>query len=456
MRAWRRVVLVALPFVVGTAAWAQWKRPFEKGELPPSDLMGKWEQMLRSPEPSVRLAAVEDMWRARHKETAAMLLAAVSDSDEGVSSEATGLVEMNQKIGIPTAAEPILRLLCSDTPFHRAHGARLAASHAEPGRFAEAMLKAATDSEAEVRAWAFTFFAKTRFPDAEPVLIRAVTEDPKELGRARAAQALYHYASQAACIALMQAAGRDDEYAHGAAFHALITCGNERAIPFLLRNASAEQSEIRRSSVNTIAWAKWFPQELRDATLIKAADDPEIKVRTLTYELIGQHGVVAANKVLRDHLVRGMDSEEESLFLGLSTTADARTSEILLPFAKRPGRIGELALSGVATSGNALLIPELAPLLEHEAQEKRRNLIGAVICSLLAKNPELSFDDEVVIREVRDRISALSPAAHIGRIQLYRPNWAVVEMSFWNHGEQWLLQEVSGQWELLVKYGTWR
>jgi HEAT repeat protein len=431
-------------------------KPFKKGLLPSDELLNYWARMLESSVPETRLAAVKDMWHARHETTAAMLLSAVHDPNAKVSKEAMYMTEMNQQLDIHTPAEPILELLKSDQSCHRAHGARLMNSHHEPQKLYGAAVAATSDSDGVVREWAFRYFKKNVPPDlVKQNLIHAVVEDPIWRTRAIAAETLYHLGIPQAAPALMTVI--ENGTLGGPAFRALITCGNKDTVDFILNRVESKNPETRRCAINTAAWAKWFPLDLRDATLIKAADDPNIAVRTWTYELIGYQKVLAASTVLRQKIIFGEDIDQESLFFGLSRIADRESGRLLLYFVQETNRIGELALEGVAHSGNDSLIDELVELIEKESDEneKWKERLASAICEILRKNPDLIVDNPEQSEQVKIIIKEKSLSVRFDKITLYRPNLAVVDVNFFQRGERWLLRQTNGRWQVLVKFGTW-
>jgi hypothetical protein len=429
-------------------------RHFAKGDLPRRQLIDYWKKMLESPIPQTRLAAIKDMWRARHETTAAMLLGAVADPYAAVSKEAMSKTEMNQKLGINTPAEPVLELLRSDKPFHRAYGARLTTSHHDPNKFYEAAVAATYDSDGVAREWAFEYFKKHSAPDeVKQNLMKAVLEDPVWRTRAIAAEALYYLALPEAAGPLMKAIRSGTLSAP--AFHALIACGGPGAIEFLAEKAKSGDAETRRCAINTIACSRWFPADRRDAILLEAVDDSVLAVRAWTYKMIGRQKVVSANAVLRDKILAGQDLAEEMLFFGLSRIADQESGEVLFGFVEKRGRIGELALDGVGNSGNASLTENLLRLIENESEKTWKERLGRAVCQILEKNPNLAIDDPLQSEQIKTVIKEESRNRASGKVTLYQGNLAVADVNFFEHGERWLLKCVDGRWTVLVRFGTW-
>ncbi|HUT28886.1 MAG TPA: hypothetical protein VMX13_03755 [Sedimentisphaerales bacterium] len=429
-------------------------RHFAKGDLPPGPLVDYWKKMLESPIPQTRLAAIKDMWRARDATTAAMLLGAVADPHPAVSKEAMYMTEMNQKLGINTPAEPVLELLRSDKPLHRAYGARLTTSHHDPNKFCEAAVAATYDSDGVAREWAFEYFKKHSAPDeVKQNLMKAILEDPVWRTRVVAAETLYYLALPEAAGPLMKAIRSGT--LSGPAFHALITCGGRDAIEFLAEKAKSGDPETRRCAINTIACSRWFPADRRDATLLEAVDDPVAAVRAWTYEMIGRQKVVTANAVLREKILAGQDLREEMLFFALSRIADHESGEVLFGFVEKRGRIGELALDGVANSGNASLTENLLRLIENESDVKWKERLGRAACQILEKNPNLAIDDPLQSEQMKIVIKEESRNRASGKITLYQGNLAVADVNFLEHGERWLLRCIDGRWTVLVRFGTW-
>lgn len=432
-------------------------KSFRKGLLPSNKLLNYWARMLESSVPETRLAAIKDMWRARHETTAAMLLSAVHDPDARVSKEAMYKAEMNQKLDINTPADPILELLKSDQPFHRAHGYRLVESHHEPEKFYEAAVAATSDSDNSARNWGFVYFQKHTPPqEVKQNLIHAVVEDLNWHNRVAAADTLYHLGIPEAAPALIEAIEKGSlKKLKGQAFHALITCGNEQLVDFILNKAASEDAATRLSAINTIAHANWFPRGQRDTILLEVIYDPSLKVRRWAYKVIAQKKIEAANPALRQKVLSGQDLDQESLFFGLSRIADRESGEVLLYFVQESGRIGELALEGVARSGNDSLINDLSELIGKESDEKKKERLGSAICQILDKNPDLVIDSPEQSEQVKIIIKETSPNARFDKITLYQPNLAVADLNFFQHGERWLLRQTNGQWEVLVRFGTW-
>ncbi|UCG49064.1 MAG: hypothetical protein JSU94_04630 [Phycisphaerales bacterium] len=440
--------LVAAPVVHAAGA-----RPFEKGRLPPAALIEKWAKMLQSPAADTRLTAVKDMWRARHETTAAMLLSMVADPDPKVSEQAMYMAEMNQKLDINTPAEPILELLKSDRPFHRAHAARLANSHHQPQKFADALAAAAADPDAACREWIFAFFKKTAPTEkTKKILIHAILNDPVRRNRAIAAGTLYHLGLPEAAPALTTAI--ETGSLSRPAFNALITCGNHSVVDFIIRKTGADSPDTRRSALNTAAWAKWFPKNQRDAVFLRAVEDPNLHVRQCAYDLIGRTAIEAANSALRRKLAERRDVEQESLFFALSTTADRTSGRALMAFVQKPAKIGSLALEGVAQSGNDSLIPELLNLLDSRDDAMWKRRLAIAICRILDKNPALAVEDTDSADRIKALLKQLQPSARCDRITLYRTNLAVVDLWFAQRAERWLIRQANGQWRVLARFIT--
>lgn len=428
--------------------------PFPKGDLPPAQLLDHWKKMLESPIPQTRLAAIKDMWRARHETTAAMLLRAVGDPHPAVSKEAMYMTEMNQKLGIRTPAEPVLELLRSDKPFHRAYGARLMTSHHDPNSFYEAAIAATHDTDGTAREWAFEYFKKHSVTDeVKQNLMKAILQDPVWRTRAIAADTLYYLALPEAANPLMKAIRSGT--LSGPAFHALITCGGPDAIEFLAEKAKSGDPEIRRCAINTVAWSRWFPVGRRDAILLKAVDDPVLTVRAWTYKMIGRQKVAAANAKLREKILAGQDLDEEMLFFGLGCIADHESGEVLFRFVEKRDRIGELALDGVGNSGNASLTENLLLLIENESENKWKERLGRAVCQILERNPSLTIDNPVRSEQIKALVREESPGGATDKITLYQGGLAVADVNFIENGEQWLLKRVDGRWTVLVRFRTW-
>jgi hypothetical protein len=435
-------------------------RPFKKGSLPPHELIDYWKKMLKSPILQTRLAAIKDMWRARHQTTAAMLLGAVSDPQVG--GAAAGVAEMNQKLGIHTPAQPILELLKSNQPFQRAHAARLMTSHHDPNKFSQAAVRATSDSDGAVREWAFVYFQKNSPPDqVKQNLMRAVLEDPVWRTRGIAAQTLYTLAMPEAAPALIKAIEdlppEVPEWFRGfpEAFHALITCGDPNTVEFLAEKAKHKDTKIKRYAINTIAWARWFPVDRRDAILLEAVHDPSVEVRAWTYDMIGLQKVTAANPALRKKILAGEDLEQEMLFFALSRIADRESAQVLLPFVEKSGRIAELALNGIANSANDSLINPLLKLTEKETGKEKKVRLAHAICKILEQNPNLVIDGPDQSQKLKKLIKEKSPNALSDKITLYQGGLAVADVDFFQRGERWLLKWVDGQWTVLVRFATW-
>ena len=435
-------------------------RHFKKGYLPPKQLIDYWKKMLESPIPQTRAAAINDMWRARHETTAAMLLTAALDPEVG--GAAAGMAEMNQKLGIHTPTEPILELLKSDRPSHRARGAQLMTSHHDPNKFYKAAVAATSDSDGVAREWAFEYFKKN--PPTAHVkqnLFKAVLEDPVWRTRAIAAETLYHLAIPEAAPVLVRAIENEPAHApewfrgSSEVFHALITCGDPQTVEFLAQKAKAENPEIRRYAINTVAWAKWFPADQRDVILLEAINDPTVAVRAWTYDMIGRQKVTAANAALREKILAGQDLDQEKLFFGLSRIADRKSGEVLFPFVDQTGRIAELALEGVGNSANDSLINPLLKLTEKETGGKKKERLGRAICQILEKNPSLVIDNPDQWQQLSKLIKEIASDRPADKITLYQGNLAVADVNFDEHGERWLLKCVNGQWTVLVRFRTW-
>lgn len=429
-------------------------RPFKKGFLPPDESIDYWKRMLESPISQTRLAAVKDMWRARHETTAAMLLAAVSDPHPAVSKEAMYMTEMNQKVYINTPAEPILELLKSDRHFHRAHAARLTTSHHDPNKFYQAAVAASSDSDGVAREWAFEYFKKNPPPDqVKQNLMKAVLEEPVPRTRIIAAETLYYLALPEAAPSLMMAIEKGT--LSTTAFKALISCGGPGTIQFLTEQARSDSLDTRANAVWTIALAGWFPRDKRDTLVLQAINDPALKVRTYAYEVIGRRKIAAANAALRQKILKGEDLDQETLFSGLSCIADRKSGEALFPFIEKEGRIGELALDGVVNSANDSLINQLLSMTEKETGGKKKEKLGWAICQILEKNPGLVIDSPDRIQQLSKLIKEISRNRLADRITLYQGGLAVADVNFFQRGERWLLKCIDDQWTVLVRFGTW-